>query len=61
MFWKLRKTSIIIPSRLHEKLAQSCQPIAQIPSAIVGVRQHAHKESRRAAATLQRSSSPRMT
>ena len=60
MFWKIRKTSVIIPSRLHEKLAQSCQPIAQIPSAIVEVRPHVNKDCRRTTAT-QRSSSSRTT
>lgn len=52
VLWKIRKTSITIPLRLHEKIAQSCPPIAQIPSAVVCVRPHVTKESPRTRAVV---------
>jgi hypothetical protein len=38
VFWKRRKSSIIIPLELHEKLARTCQPIEDVDSAVICVR-----------------------
>lgn len=38
MFWKFRKRSITIPAELHEKMAQTCEPVVEVPSAVVRVR-----------------------
>lgn len=38
MLWRPRKSSIIIPSELHEKLARTSQRIDEVPSEVVSVR-----------------------
>jgi hypothetical protein len=38
VFWKFRKQSITISAELHEKLAQTCEPIEEVPSAVLRVR-----------------------
>jgi hypothetical protein len=38
VFWKFRRSSIIIPVELHEKLARTSQPIEQVDSEVICVR-----------------------
>lgn len=44
MFWKFRKRSITISAELHEKLAQTCEPIDEVPSSVVRVRPVKNRE-----------------
>jgi hypothetical protein len=38
VFWKLRKSSIIISAELHEKIIQNCKPIHVAGSEVVRVK-----------------------
>lgn len=45
MLWKIRRRSIIIPIKLHQKIADSCEAIAHVPSEVICVRQSLQKPS----------------
>ncbi|HMK36937.1 MAG TPA: hypothetical protein VK463_17820 [Desulfomonilaceae bacterium] len=48
MLWKFRKSTITIPSELHDKMRKCCPPLDEVQSEVIRVRRVQKKERKAA-------------